>query len=290
MKKKTGPEIIDSHIHITPPEIIDDLSAYRERDTYFDKLCSSSVNANVRAENVVQVINNSPLERAVVFGFAFRDQDLCQQVNDYTIKKINQFPDYLIGFAVVNPLVEGAVTELQRCKQAGLCGVGEIYATGQGFDFKEKKHLFSVADFCQQNNWPLVVHLNEPIGHYYEGKTGDSLAEGVALAQNFPEVTFIFAHLGGGLCFYELMPELRASLSNVYYDTAAVPFLYENQIYNTLKEAGVAGKILLGSDYPLIKPQKYITSIKNSSFSPEEKQNVLGGNLRKILSRADRSD
>ena len=37
--------------------------------------------------------------------------------------------------------------------------------------------------------------------------------------------------MGGGLFLYELMPEVRASLTYAFYDTAAVPLLYDPFIY-----------------------------------------------------------
>jgi predicted TIM-barrel fold metal-dependent hydrolase len=40
---------------------------------------------------------------------------------------------------------------------------------------------------------------------------------------SFREVTVILAHFGGGLMFYELMPEVKDVLTNTYYDTAAAP-------------------------------------------------------------------
>ena len=48
----------------------------------------------------------------------------------------------------------------------------------------------------------------------------------LALAQAYPGLTIVFAHLGGGLFLYETMPEVRNVLAGVYYDTAAVPYLY----------------------------------------------------------------
>ena len=48
--------------------------------------------------------------------------------------------------------------------------------------------------------------------------------EAAAFCLNHPEVKVIFAHFGGGLWIYEMMPEMKLALKNAYYDTAAAPF------------------------------------------------------------------
>ena len=48
------------------------------------------------------------------------------------------------------------------------------------------------------------------------------------------------AHWGGGLPFYALMPEVEDSLSNVYFDSAASPFLYDASVFPTV--AGLVGR------------------------------------------------
>lgn len=276
--------IFDGHVHITPPEIIKNSGKYREKDSYFDLLSSSKVNKFTTGDELIVKMEASNWDKAVVFGFAFNNPELCRMVNEYTIKMIEKYPQKLIGFAVVNPLAENVKEELQRCKDAGLKGVGELFPSGQNFDITSKEEMKNLCSFCRENNWPLLIHLNEPVGHYYKGKTEDSICKAEKLAANFPGVKFIYAHLGGGLCFYELMPEMREKLQNVYYDTAAQPFLYDNEIYEVFKTAGILDKIILGSDYPLISPGKYIKNIKSTDLDRADIEKIACGNLKKLLS------
>ena len=93
----------------------------------------------------------------------------------------------------------------------------------------------------------------------------------------------IFAHWGGGLLFYELMPEIRKQNKNVYYDTAASPFLYDKKIYKVAKDIGVLDKVLFGSDYPLISMNRYIKEIADSGLSKSEQALVNGENAKALL-------
>ncbi|MCX8111293.1 MAG: amidohydrolase family protein, partial [Syntrophorhabdaceae bacterium] len=97
-----------------------------------------------------------------------------------------------------------------------------------------------------------------------------------------PLLKIVLAHLGGGLCFYEFMPEIRDTFKNVYYDTAALPFIYSDVIYRYI-ETFLPKKVLFGSDYPLLGPKRYMKAI---GFMKEEAQkNLLFENARRLFGR-----
>ncbi len=277
------PEIIDVHIHITPPEIIEKQDEYCARDDYFNLLCSNPKNEFVTREDLVNNMSNLGLHKAVIFGFAFADNNLCKKVNDYTIETIEQHPDKFIGFCVVNPTGSNLKAELERCYENGMQGIGEIFPAGQDFDITSKRDMKEICKFAAEVDWPILLHVNEPVGHYYAGKTEISMKEGLKLAQNFPENKFIFAHWGGGLPFFELMPEVEDDLTNVYYDTAASPFLYRDKIFSVVKSIGVIDKILLGSDYPLLSPKLYREKISETELSKDEQEKILYKNAENLL-------
>ena len=104
----------------------------------------------------------------------------------------------------------------------------------------------------------MLVHANEPVGHNYPGKAPLGLDFYYALAALASDQPLILAHWGGGLGFFQLLKkEAPQTLKNVYYDTAASPFLYEPAIYAHMAAIVGKEKILFGSDYPLLSPGRY---------------------------------
>jgi predicted TIM-barrel fold metal-dependent hydrolase len=101
-------------------------------------------------------------------------------------------------------------------------------------------------------------------------------------AQAFPEATIVCAHWGGGLPFYELMPEVRSALGNVYYDTAASPLLYDASILPLLARL-VPHKICFGSDFPLLRPARYLQRFCAAGLKHDSLQAVLERNAATIL-------
>jgi predicted TIM-barrel fold metal-dependent hydrolase len=72
--------------------------------------------------------------------------------------------------------------------------------------------------------------------------------------------------------------QLKQTLKNIWYDTAASPFLYDPAVYDMAKQAGVLDKVLLGTDFPLLPPDRYYRDLEASSLNQQEKQAVLGDN------------
>jgi hypothetical protein len=274
--------LIDSHVHVTPPDIIANWQKYAKKEPYFALLAQSKVNKFATAEDVIAMLENNGFDMAVIFGFAFCDIGLCRYVNDYVIEKTKEFSGKLIGFSVVPP---GGKTagEIERCHDAGLKGVGELFPAGQKINLEDKKQTSSITGICKERGIPLLFHANELVGHNYPGKTDVTMKQLETFVTNNPSLEIILAHWGGGIFLYETMPEIKEKFRKVYYDTSITPFLYDERIYRAAKALGLCEKILFGSDFPILPPSRYMDGIEKSGLSDDEKKMLLGGNASIFL-------
>jgi predicted TIM-barrel fold metal-dependent hydrolase len=272
---------IDFHVHVTPPDISKNWRKYAENEPYWRLLSQSRQNKFIDAAGVLPALDAAGIDRAVIFGFGFKDMGLCRYVNDYVIEKVKKYPERLIGFMSVPPNSGELETDIDRCHRAGLRGIGEIFPEGQDFDIEAGNPILSGA--CKERGLPLIIHANEPVGHDYAGKAKTSLRQFERFIENNPGLDIVLAHWGGGLMFYETMPELRKKCGNVYYDTAATPFLYDPRIYCAAAALGLTKKILLGSDFPLLPPSRYLGALAESGISPREQGLIMGGNAEQLL-------
>jgi predicted TIM-barrel fold metal-dependent hydrolase len=278
--------IVDIHTHISAPEVIRQRESRCRRDAWFGKLYGNPRARLATAEMLLETLDEDHVDQAVTFGFAWADAGLCREANDYTIEAVRRHEDRLVGFAVVNPRqAQHAVGELERCARAGLRGVGELMPDGQGFSLKDIPLLAPLADCAVSLSLPILVHVSEPVGHRYPGKGTVHPSDVYCFAQAFPEVTLICAHWGGGLPLYELMPEVRRTLSNVYYDTAASPLLYDASILPLLAQL-VPHKICFGSDFPLLRPARCLQGFRSVDLAPGSLEAVLEHNAVTILGLA----
>ena len=84
--------------------------------------------------------------------------------------------------------------------------------------------------------------------------------------------------------FYELMPEVRETLRNVYYDTAASPFLYESSVFRHVT-MWAPRKVLFGTDYPLISQQRFLRHVQQANLASDVSDEVLFGNAQGLLQK-----
>ena len=273
--------IIDFHTHIFPPEIIEARAAFLARDRWFGELYTHPKARMSTADDLVRSMDGAGVDWSVVFGFAWADPGLCRAGNDYVLESVARFPDRLVGFAQVNPASSAAQEELERCLVLGLSGVGELMPDGQGYGFGDRC-LDDLVVQAQSWGVPVLIHAGEPIGHRYPGKSSGTLKPFYELALRHPGAALVAAHWGGGLLFFELMPEVREALRGVYYDTAASPYLYRDDIFNVAST--IAGnKILFGTDYPLLEQQPFVERVRRAGMPGPAQDLVLGGNAARLL-------
>ncbi len=280
-RSRPGGPIIDVHVHVFSPGVIRDRVAYTEKDEWFRTLYTDPKSRMVTYERVIEEMDATGVDRSVVFGFAYRDQGLCRETNDYVIEAVRACPDRFVGLACVSPEIPGAVQELERCLDAGLVGCGELFPDGQRFDVTASRGLDEIAEYLSERGLFLNMHANEPVGHDYPGKGATTPGPCFEFARRHPDLTMVLSHMGGGLFFYELMAEAHKVLKNVYYDTAAVPFLYRRDVYSVAATTAGPEKILFGSDYPLISPRRYLRDTED--LDPTIRAAIFGRNAAASL-------
>jgi predicted TIM-barrel fold metal-dependent hydrolase len=83
------------------------------------------------------------------------------------------------------------------------------------------------------------------------------------------------------------MPEIRGIMRNVYYDTAASLYLYQDDIFS-LAARWAPGKVLFATDYPLITPKRFIRRLGAARMPTATRRRMLGGNAWRVLKLGDR--
>ena len=278
-------KIIDVHTHIFPKPIRDQREAYFSDEPAVKKLYQSPKSRLIGAQEMLAAMDEHQVERSVIFGFPWKDAQLFKKHNDYIITVVNRHPDRFIGLGCFDPFCEDAAEETQRCfEQGGLAGIGELAFYESGIDNTALARLRPVMEICNKCNRPVLIHTNEPIGHTYPGKTPNTLSQIYQLIDTFSDNKIVLAHWGGGLFFFSLLKkEVKQRLGHVYFDTAASPYLYDPNVYRLAIELIGVEKILLGSDFPLLPPARYIDEMKAAGLSQDDMNKICGLNAAELF-------
>lgn len=278
--------IIDIHTHIFPSFFSNERERFFKDEPAFELIYGIQGSRLATREELIRSMDQEGVDKSVIFGFPWRKEAHFKKHNDYIIDSVERYPDRLIGlccFAMESPGIAG---EAERCLQAGLAGVGEMAVYRSGFSADRADYFRDVMALCKDFNAPLLLHTNEPVGHQYPGKAPMTLKQIYDFLKSYPANRIILAHWGGGLFFYALMKkEVRRVLENVWFDTAASPFLYTPAIYRLAGEIIGFDRILFGTDFPLIQPGRYFREIESSLISSRAVNKILGENAADLLGK-----
>ncbi len=276
--------IIDFHTHIFSKSVRENREKYFPSEAAFKLLYSQPKSKLVGAKDIVTSMDDQHVDMSVIFCFPWKNSDTFKKENDYILEAVNRYPKRLVGFCCFDAFSKEAAPEALRCLESGLSGIGELAFYESGIDEASLNKLEPLMDICLDKQCPVLIHTNEPVGHMYPGKTPITLGQIDMLVKKFPENKIVLAHWGGGIFFFNLMKKgVKESLKNVYFDTAASPFLYDAEIYRYAKEIIGPDKILFGSDFPLIKPERYFKEMEKSGLSQEDIKNICGLSAAKLL-------
>ncbi|KPJ49511.1 MAG: hypothetical protein AMJ38_03250 [Dehalococcoidia bacterium DG_22] len=276
--------VVDFHTHIFPPEVRERREDYLRRDSAFAQMYSSAKAKIATAEELLASMEGAEVDRSVVLGFAWSEQELCREHNEYLLEAAARSGGRLIPFCAIQPRAgDDAPAEIERCVRGGARGLGELRPESQGYSLEQGAGDL-LASAALRHDLVLLFHVSEPVGHSYPGKSGLGLDAFYRFVSCHQGLTAVGAHWAGGLPFYSLMPEVRETLANVYVDTAATPFLYSPAIYRQVAELVGAERILFGSDYPLISQRRQRQAIEDGLGDDKDgKRLVLGENACRLL-------
>jgi len=276
--------IIDFHTHLFPESICSGRECYCESEPAFELLYHSPTSRLVSAPELLAAMDANGVDQSVVFGFPWQNPELFKLHNDYIMEVVQRHPGRLIGFGCFDPSSGEAPREAERCLAGGLAGIGELAFYRSGIDEDALDRLAPVMGICRDRGRPVLIHTNEPVGHAYPGKTPNTLAQIYRMVKRFPANRIVLAHWGGGLFFFNLLKkEVKEQLRNVYFDTAASPFLYDPEIYRIAIQLVGAEKILFGSDYPLLAPVRYFKELEAANLTDAEREQICGLNAARLL-------
>jgi predicted TIM-barrel fold metal-dependent hydrolase len=279
---------IDAHTHLFPPKFVADRERLLERDPWFGHAFASSKAKMIGEDALLASMTASGYEMSIVLGWPWRDQGLCREHNAYLADVARRYPDQIAWLGILNPVLPDSVAEVAFCVENGAVGFGEMNADAQGFDWAQPSDIGNAFDAFRDLDLPVLIHTSEPVGHMYPGKgmaTPDRLLTSLAV---FPEVRFVMAHWGGGLPFYELMPEVRALTRNVVYDSAASTYLYDFSIFPLLEQVAGPERLLYGSDFPVLAQGRFLQRVLESGLSDDAMPAVLANNARRVFRLKER--
>jgi predicted TIM-barrel fold metal-dependent hydrolase len=240
------------------------------------------------AQDVLEMLEEYQIDRAVVFpdisGLSGAPAKVAE-ANEFVAGAVTAFPEKLVGFATANPAHGGeGLEELKRAvNELGLSGL-KLHPAPQGFAISNRTQVDPFFEMASRLGVPVVIHAGR--SHAGIAYVTLNLFEVKTLADAFPQVTIILAHMGWGGRDCIGIDVLAAECPNVWFDTSGVND--EKLIRQVVKQAG-ADRVMYGSDFPRLHPRVEMLKVEMAGLGEEDEKKVMGVTAMKLLERGTRT-
>jgi predicted TIM-barrel fold metal-dependent hydrolase len=237
------------------------------------------------ADEAVAALDAAGLEKGVVLSLAyfygmpemadseFNRADFARRENAFVAEQVSRYPDRLVGFFSVNPLMDYALDEVRYQAELGKLGGLKLHFANSAVDLADPEHirkLKAIFAVINEHRLPIVVHVRNRSPEYGAEAVKVFIDEVLVPA---PNVTLQLAHLGGWggfdpatdgaiQAFLDAFADGRLDRSRVWFETSAViaPNIPEParvkdetlpEIATRLREIGL-DRIVFGTDWDVL--------------------------------------
>jgi predicted TIM-barrel fold metal-dependent hydrolase len=200
-----------------------------------------------------------------------------REEHDRLAADVARYPSRLAAFCWAAPrLGKEGVAEVERCfGELGFKGM-KIHPAQEQCNMDDEE-VYPFLEVAQRYQAPVTVHTQLAV-------RGCEPWRLVPLAEDFPGITFLLAHLGGEGGFVQTMQSayLAKAVPNIVLETSTT---VTDPYATFLGPAEILGadRVVLGSDAPLHDVALNLLKLDLLEMEPEHRRLILGGNMQRIL-------
>ncbi len=207
-----------------------------------------------------------------------------RSMNDW-VASWNRWPHLSLGGLYPDAPMEEVLAECDRIKKLGLLGV-KFHPEYQGFSPLDER-IYPMWERLAELELPVLFHAGSDVG--FLGQPRHSCpADFARLAERFPTLTIICAHMGGWRNWDEVETDLCGA--PVYLDTSFSKgwMTDQSQFERIIRKHGVE-RVLFGTDSPWTPLAQGVREVEETCLSEAEKQAIFYDNAAKIFPLPPRS-
>jgi len=269
---------IDTHVHIESASTNNAADEAAKR--YF-----GATNAPTKPQDLAEYYRSRKIG-CVVFSVDERITGRPQVPNEDVLNLARQHSDFMIAFASVDPMRGAeAVREARRLIELGVRGF-KLHPPLQQFHANDRS-VYPFYEVVAQAKLPVIIHTGHSgIGTGMPGGGGIRLKYGNPMdiddvAVDFPDMPIILAH--PSFPWQDEAISICLHKPQVYIDLSGWSPRYFSPILIQYANTLLKNKMLFGSDYPLITPDRWMADFEKISIRDEVRPLILKENAVRLL-------
>lgn len=200
-----------------------------------------------------------------------------------------KYPDLLVPYCSVDPLAgAGAVAQLRELLTGGARGL-KLHPSLQGFVPNDPAY-YPLYEVAAEHGVPVLFHTGQTgIGAGLPGGRGIRLRYSDPMliddvAADFPALPIVLAH--PSVPWQDAAISIATHKANVWIDLSGwSPRYFPPQLVRAVNGL-LRGKVLFGSDYPVLTPDRWLADFAALEIKPEVRPLVLKDNAARLLGLA----
>jgi predicted TIM-barrel fold metal-dependent hydrolase len=276
--------IIDTHCHQPTEEFLHDAGGLMMEDA------AETFGASIETDtydSLIEEYHEVGIGRTVLLGWDAETNTGNPPVpNDYVAEVRDEYEDFFVGFASVDPLKDDCVAEAERAiEDLDLSGF-KFQQIAQGFDPSDPEHeeLFAT---IEDLGVPVVFHGgNSTLGAGAPGGRGLKIKYGNPMliddvAAEHPDLQILLAH--PAFPWEKEQLAICQQKGNVYMDLSGwMPRYIDDQVLHYAKTL-LQDEVMFGTDYPMIEPGPWLEQFDELDFPEEVQRKILWENAESFL-------
>jgi hypothetical protein len=208
--------------------------------------------------------------------------------NDFIAAAQRKHPDVYIAFASVDPWAgRKAIDEVKHAvEELGMKGF-KFHPATQNF-YPNDKQFYPIYEAIARYNVPMLIHTGTTgIGAGMPGGAGVKLGTCRPIpyiddvAADFPNVNVILAHPSWP--WQEEALAMAVHKPNVFIDLSGWSPKYFSESLVRYSNTRLQDKVMFGTDYPLITPERWLQDFAKAPFKDEVRPKILFDNANRLL-------
>jgi predicted TIM-barrel fold metal-dependent hydrolase len=262
--------LIDAHTHIFPEKSAENILRITSQKF------KVKVYGKGTASDLIAQMDENRVNYAVIHMVAVNPK-AARMINTWLI---NLSEPRFIKFGTLHPHQQDYQQEIERLREHGIRGV-KLQPDVQGFTVDNKDLTYPLYEELAKKRLIVMFHVGgNPIPRSNQRSTPKMV---LRVAEDFPELTIIAAHLGGLNMWNEVITTL-AGRENVFMETSMT---YENippAIAEKIIRKHNPKKIFFGTDYPFAPIKSCVERAQKVSFlTAGEKEDLMGLNAHRFF-------
>ncbi len=276
---------VDAHVHLPVKEYLEDAGGDFHKAA--ERMFGTHADA-IAPEGLIKEYDECGIEKMIVLGWdAETGSKLPRVPNELVASYVNQYPERMIGFASVDPLKgKSAVGELDRSvNDLRLKGL-KLHPIAQAF-YPSENRFYPLYEKCVELDIPIIFHTGTTgWGRGLPGGGGAKLDYSNpihldSVAADFPKLRIIMAHPAFPWIAEQIA--IATHKQNVFVDLSGYSPKYLDPALVLHMSKFITNKFMFGTDYPFLRPAKWLSAFESLHLGEEIKKKVLRDNAVQVF-------